>query len=139
MKFLVKIITPRSIMAEIMADAVILPANTGQMQILNNHAPIITGLETGPLSIRQDGVWQYFAVMGGFAHNIDNGVTIIVNEVILPSEIDIDKVKKEYEELLVEYYEATTRKEKAAIDVDLKRARACYLVAKAFKEQQSSN
>ena len=131
MKFRVRIITPRSILPEIMADTIILPTNSGQMQILFNHAAIITGLEVGVLSIKSDGKWQVFAVMGGFAHNIDNGVTVIVNEVILPSEINAAEVKEKYDALLLDYYNAETRKEKAAVDVELKRARACYQAARA--------
>ena len=69
------------------AKEIILPTLTGQMGILTNHIPLLTGLDTGLILIRKPSSsdWIYVVVMGGFALVNDNKVTILVNEAELGS------------------------------------------------------
>lgn len=69
------------------AKEIILPTLTGQMGVLTNHIPLLTGLDTGLIMIRKPSSndWIYVVVMGGFALVNDNKVTILVNEAELGS------------------------------------------------------
>ena len=69
------------------AKEIILPTLSGQMGILTNHIPLLTGLDTGLVIIRTDSStnWINVVVMGGFALVNDNKVTILVNEAELGS------------------------------------------------------
>lgn len=69
------------------AKEIILPTLSGQMGVLTNHIPLLTGLDTGLVMIRTDSStgWINVVVMGGFALVNDNKVTILVNEAELGS------------------------------------------------------
>lgn len=57
------------------------------MGVLSNHIPLLTGLDTGVILIRNElsSNWISVVVMGGFALVNNNTVTILVNEAELGS------------------------------------------------------
>lgn len=69
------------------AKEIILPTLTGQMGVLKNHIPLLTGLDIGLMLVKSevDSNWIPVVVMGGFALVNDNKVTILVNEAELGS------------------------------------------------------
>jgi F-type H+-transporting ATPase subunit epsilon len=63
------------------ADAVVAPAFDGQVGILPHHAPFMTLLGRGTLTVRRpDGVTQ-FVVQGGFLQVVDNRVRVVAEHV----------------------------------------------------------
>jgi ATP synthase F1 epsilon subunit len=52
MSLKVCIMTPDRIFWNKEVEEIILPTNTGQMGVLTNHAPVITALDIGVMSIR---------------------------------------------------------------------------------------
>jgi F-type H+-transporting ATPase subunit epsilon len=63
------------------ADAVVAPAFDGEVGILPNHAPFMTLVGQGMLSVRRaDGVSR-FAVRGGFLQVVDNRVRVVAEYV----------------------------------------------------------
>jgi F-type H+-transporting ATPase subunit epsilon len=64
MNLQVCIMTPDEIFWNEQAEEIILPTNTGQMGVLTNHAPIITALDIGVMSIRTNKDWTSVALMG---------------------------------------------------------------------------
>lgn len=69
------------------AKEIIIPTLNGQMGILKGHIPLLTGLDTGLILVRDDSnsKWLIIVVMGGFALVNNNKVTILVNEAELGS------------------------------------------------------
>jgi F-type H+-transporting ATPase subunit epsilon len=57
------------------------------MGVLTNHIPLLTGLDTGVVLIRNESSsnWINVVVTGGFALVNNNKVTILVNEAELGS------------------------------------------------------
>jgi F-type H+-transporting ATPase subunit epsilon len=57
------------------------------MGVLRNHIPLLTGLDTGLVLVREmsSDKWISIVVTGGFALVNDNKVTILVNEAELGS------------------------------------------------------
>lgn len=57
------------------------------MGVLTNHIPLLTGLDTGLVSVRKElnSDWINIVITGGFALVNDNKVTILVNEAELGS------------------------------------------------------
>jgi len=79
MNLQVCIMTPDKIFWDEEAEEIILPTNTGQMGVLTKHAPLITALDIGVMSIRQKNSWNFIALMNGFASIKNDKVTILVN------------------------------------------------------------
>lgn len=63
------------------ADSVVAPAFDGEVGILPNHAPFMTLLGAGTLTIRQPGGVSRFAVKGGFLQVVNNRVRVVAEHV----------------------------------------------------------
>ncbi len=61
-----KIVTPERLVLEEMVDQVTLPTTEGEITILPDHVPLITGLAAGDVVARTEGDDVPMAVVGGF-------------------------------------------------------------------------
>lgn len=61
-----KIVTPERLILEEMVDQVSLPTTLGEITILPEHIPLITGLTSGDVVAVVNGEHVPFAVVGGF-------------------------------------------------------------------------
>nr|YP_010020403.1 ATP synthase epsilon chain [Ulva fenestrata]QOK35322.1 ATP synthase epsilon chain [Ulva fenestrata] len=124
------IMTPDTIFWDEEAEEIILPTNTGQMGVLTKHAPLITALDIGVMSIRQDNSWNRFALMNGFASIQNDKVTILVNSAESKQTINSNEAEKEFLEAQERVNKAVDEKEKVESILAFKRARARFLVIK---------
>ena len=124
------IMTPDQIFWNTKAEEIILPTNTGQMGILVKHAPLITALDIGVMSIRQQNQWQYIALMNGFASIQKDQVIILVNSAESKETIDAIQAEKDFLNAQNRVNQAIDEKEKVEAVLAFKRARARYLVIK---------
>ena len=67
MSLKIRVITPDKIVWNTPAEEVVLPSTTGQLGILNDHAPLITALEIGVLRVKLENSWKPMILLGGFA------------------------------------------------------------------------
>jgi F-type H+-transporting ATPase subunit epsilon len=79
----VTVVSPEQAVFDGSADAVVAPAYDGQVGILPRHAPFLTLLGTGPLTVRQGGTATRFRVSGGFLQVVGGGdaVRIVADRV----------------------------------------------------------
>ena len=77
----VLVISPERSVFDAEADAVIAPAYDGQVGILPRHAPFMTLLGQGVLSIRAAGTTSRFRVQGGFLQVVSNTVRVVAEHV----------------------------------------------------------
>jgi F-type H+-transporting ATPase subunit epsilon len=124
------IMTPDQIFWDAQAEEIILPTNTGQMGVLSKHAPLITALDIGVMSIRQNNTWTFVALMNGFASIQNDQVTILVNSAESKETIDNAEAEKAFSEAQDRVEKAVDEKEKVEAVLAFKRARARYLVIK---------
>lgn len=130
MNLQVCIMTPDQIFWNEPAEEIILPTNTGQMGVLIKHAPLITALDIGVMSIRQNNAWNYVAVMNGFASVQNDQIIILVNAAESKETIDLDQAEKAFTEAKERVEKAKDEKEKVEAILSFKRARARFLVVK---------
>jgi len=122
----ISIIVPERVFWKDNAKEVILPTLSGQIGILTNHTPLITGLTNGVLLIRNSPTseWLPVIIAGGFALVNKNKVTILVNEAELGSEIDIQEAEATFLDIQSKLESATDAKTKLELTSKLKKARA---------------
>ena len=88
MPMMLEIITAeRQVFAE-EVDMLIAPGIDGQLGILPQHAPLMTVLQPGELTIRKGGEDTYLAVTGGFLEVLANRVSILADACERSDEID---------------------------------------------------
>lgn len=73
----VTVISPERAVFDGEAEAVVAPAYDGQVGILPRHAPFLTLLGTGPLTVRAGGATQGFRVQGGFLQVVNDVVRVV--------------------------------------------------------------
>ncbi|WP_017324929.1 ATP synthase F1 subunit epsilon [Synechococcus sp. PCC 7336] len=94
----VQVIGPDSTVWDAPADEVILPATSGQLGILTNHAPLLTALGSGVMRLRSQGQWTAIAVMGGLAEIEDNTVSVLVKRAVSGGDVDTAAAQAALEE-----------------------------------------
>lgn len=124
------IMTPDRIFLNQEAEELILPTNTGQMGVLQNHAPLITALDIGVMLIREKNAWNSIALMGGFALVKQNQVNVLVNQAESAETIDASKAASAFESAKLKLEKAEGEKQKVEANFVFKRARARYQVVK---------
>jgi len=77
-KFKLRVVCPERIILEGEVLEVTLPTKSGQITILNNHAPLISELGHGDIIIRDGKQEQVVLVYGGFVHIKERGNVIIL-------------------------------------------------------------
>lgn len=74
----VTVISPERAVFDGPAEAVVAPAFDGLVGILPRHAPFMTLLGTGTLTVRQGGEASTFRVSGGFLQVVGDTVRAVV-------------------------------------------------------------
>jgi F-type H+-transporting ATPase subunit epsilon len=77
----VTVISPEAAIFDGDADAVTAPAYDGQVGILPRHAPFMTLLGRGTLTVQAGGTTQRFEVDGGFLQAVNNTVRVVAEKV----------------------------------------------------------
>nr|YP_003934086.1 ATP synthase CF1 epsilon subunit [Geranium palmatum]YP_009250236.1 ATP synthase CF1 epsilon subunit [Geranium maderense]ACH47699.1 ATP synthase CF1 epsilon subunit [Geranium palmatum]ADJ66385.1 ATP synthase CF1 epsilon subunit [Geranium palmatum]AKI85024.1 ATP synthase CF1 epsilon subunit [Geranium maderense]AMY96064.1 ATP synthase CF1 epsilon subunit [Geranium maderense] len=82
------VLTPKRILWDSEVKEIILSTDSGQIGVLPNHVPIVTGLDTGILRIRLNDQWFTMVLMGGFARIANNEIIIFAHDAEKGSDID---------------------------------------------------
>ncbi|MDQ7792760.1 MAG: F0F1 ATP synthase subunit epsilon [Clostridia bacterium] len=96
----------------------------GDLGVLPDHTPLITGLKPGVLRIQKDGKWTKYAVAGGFLEVRDSRVVVLANAAESPEQIDVKRAEAAKQR-------AEERLASKAADIDLMRAKVALLRALA--------
>ena len=103
---------------------VVLPSTTGQIGILEGHAPLITALEIGVLRIKVDQTWKPILALGGFATIKNDEVTVLVSGIEEVVKENYDKAQDILRQATENLSIAQKLKEKIEASQNLKRAAA---------------
>lgn len=85
-----KIVTPDRVALETDVDDMILPGALGEMEVLEQHADLITSLSPGELRYRPVGGREQSMVVGSGFVEVENNSVILVTDVALEAS-DIDE------------------------------------------------
>jgi F-type H+-transporting ATPase subunit epsilon len=74
-------------------DALIAPGTEGQLTVLPHHAPLLTQLQPGEITVRKGGQETAMAVTGGFLEVLGNHAVILADAAERAEEIDVDRAE----------------------------------------------
>jgi F-type H+-transporting ATPase subunit epsilon len=116
--FRLSIVSPARVLYDKEVKSLIAPGSEGYLGVLSDHAPLITSLAAGKITIKEgDDIERTAAVSGGFLEVSDNVATILADSVEFAEEIDVGRAKSAFER-------AKQRLGLQSPDLDLTRARA---------------
>src|SRR6478752_5889848 len=109
----VRLVTPERTMCELTADAVDLPSKTGYFEVLYGHAPLLAELGAGDVIVHggacgDEGAKEdsRYNVSWCFVEVLPDRVTILANDALKPSEIDVQRAQQQLDRGQKEWNEA---------------------------------
>jgi len=98
----VSLISPEKTLYEGGAISVTLPGSNGEFTILPGHANIVSVLNPGIVTVKNDEKENVFIVNGGFVEASHNTVNTLIEGIIDISDVDIQAETREIEKILSE-------------------------------------
>jgi len=90
-----QLLTPEGSRFDGQVVSVRVPGTNGDFQMLQNHAPIVSSLGIGKISIKQEGETELiYAVSGGFVEMSENQLTILAEKAEKSTDIDREEALK---------------------------------------------
>lgn len=81
-------VSPESVLFSGDVDQVDLPGSEGDMGILPGHAPLVTTLRPGIVTIFRGGQGEPVVVIGGFAEVSPAGLTVLADQAVARADFD---------------------------------------------------
>lgn len=118
--FTFDLVSPERRLAQMAATEVQIPGADGDMTAMADHAPTITTLRPGILSVTHAGGVEDYVVSGGFAEISANGVSVLAEKAFLKA----DATREQMDKLVAdatEAYEAAKASGNGADEADMVR------------------
>ena len=93
-----EIVTPERRVASMQADEVRVPGLLGSLGIRKDHAPFMSQLAPGRLTVVEGASEVHYAIGGGFLQVADNKVILLADSAEERSEIDLERARKAHAE-----------------------------------------
>jgi F-type H+-transporting ATPase subunit epsilon len=87
--FQFELVSPERLLVSEKVESVIIPGVEGEMTVLANHAPVMTSVKPGVVTVRSAGGGEErYVVFGGFADILPTGCTLLAESATAVGEID---------------------------------------------------
>jgi F-type H+-transporting ATPase subunit epsilon len=93
MAYPLRIVTPERTLFTGEVDSLRAPGSEGSFGVLENHAPMVASLTTGPLEFSENGRRQQLATSGGFVEVSGDGVTVLAETCEFGGDIDVSRAE----------------------------------------------
>lgn len=90
-----EIVTPERKLLSEKVDAVTVPTMSGEVGILQNHAPLIGVLKAGVLSYQKGGATERLMIAGGFIEVSSDNVSVLADTAETADEINVEAARTE--------------------------------------------
>lgn len=117
-ELIVEIVTQSGVQYQGPVDGVVAPGVLGYLGVRPGHAPLLTSLAVGVVTLHMPTCDLYAAVSGGIMEVLDNRVTVLADAAEMAEQIDIERARRAVrraQERLTGTYED---REIGAVDVD---------------------
>ena len=93
-----ELVSPERLLVSGSVSEVVIPATEGEMTVMANHAPTMTTIKPGIVTVKTaDGKKDRYVVFGGFADIIPTGCTLLAESAVALSELNRDTLTKRIE------------------------------------------
>lgn len=121
-KILLEVVSPQRMVYKEEVDSFTIPGTLGYLGILPNHAPIISSLNIGVLTIKKDGTEDKIALNGGFLEVSHNKAVVLAETAELASDIDLKRAESAKERAELRLAKPKEKDDLLRAEMALKRA-----------------
>ncbi|HEX4104735.1 MAG TPA: F0F1 ATP synthase subunit epsilon [Rhizomicrobium sp.] len=118
-KILFDLVSPERLLLSKSVDMVTVPGSEGYMGVMAGHAALVSTLRAGMIDMLDDGQDTRFFIRGGFAEINAEKITVLAEEAVPISELDIAVLDQRI---------ADAQADEIAAKTDAERTRAAQLV-----------
>ncbi|HEX3754031.1 MAG TPA: F0F1 ATP synthase subunit epsilon [Rhizomicrobium sp.] len=123
------LVSPERLLLSADADMVTVPGTDGYMGVMAGHAPLVSTLRAGMIDVNADGKDDRYFIRGGFAEVSPGKITVLAEEAIPMTELDIavlDQRIRDAQEDEIAARDDIARQKAAQLVDDLKLVRAAF-------------
>jgi F-type H+-transporting ATPase subunit epsilon len=118
-KILFELVSPEKLLLSKAVDMVTVPGTEGYMGVMAGHSPLVSTLRAGMIDMKDEGVDTRFFIRGGFVEINPGKVTVLADEAIPMSEMDL---------AILDQRISDAQEDEIAAKTDADRARAAQMV-----------
>src|ERR671910_3683915 len=97
--FKFELVSPERLLVSEQVEHVVIPGAEGEMTVLANHAPVMTTVKPGVVTVKSAGGGEErYVVFGGFADILPEGCTLLAESAVRVAEIDRDDIARRIQE-----------------------------------------
>jgi F-type H+-transporting ATPase subunit epsilon len=90
-----ELVSPERLLISEDVEAVIIPGAEGEMTVMANHAPVMSTIQPGVVTVKPvSGAEQRFVVFGGFADILPESCTLLAESAVAVADIDKDDLAR---------------------------------------------
>ncbi|UPA24162.1 F0F1 ATP synthase subunit epsilon [Shinella oryzae] len=116
-EFNFELVSPERLLVSGSVSEVVIPATEGEMTVMANHAPTMTTIKPGVVTVKfADGRKDRFVVFGGFADIIPTGCTLLAESAVHVDDFNVEQITRRVEAARAELAQATTDEHKFGIE-----------------------
>jgi F-type H+-transporting ATPase subunit epsilon len=87
--FQFELVSPERLLVSEQVDAVVIPGAEGEMTVMAHHAPVMTTIKPGVVTVKTAaGKEERYVVFGGFADIVPAGCTLLAESAVAVGDID---------------------------------------------------
>ena len=112
-----ELVSPERLLLSEMVTEVVIPATDGEMTVMANHAPTMTTIKPGIVSVRfANGSKQDYVVFGGFADILPTGSTLLAESAVIVQDLSKDELTLRIEAAKREIEDAVHHEHKSRLE-----------------------
>lgn len=119
--FKFELVSPERLLVSEQVEAVVIPGTEGELTVMARHAPLMTTVKPGVVTVQfGDGRTDRYVVFGGFADIVPEGCTLLAESAVSVADVNRDDISQRIQE---------AREDLADAKDDEHRSRAEQLIA----------
>jgi len=93
--FQFELVSPERLLVSEKVESVVIPGAEGEMTVLANHAPVMTTIKPGVVTVKSGtGEVERYVVFGGFADILPSGCTLLAESATAVRDINRDDLSR---------------------------------------------
>ena len=112
-----ELVSPERLLVSGSVSEVVIPATEGEMTVMANHAPTMTTIKPGVVTVKfADGKKDRYVVFGGFADIIPAGCTLLAESAVHVDDFKNEDITRRIEAARAELEHASSDEQKFGIE-----------------------
>lgn len=97
--FKFELVSPERLLVSEDVESVVIPGAEGEMTVMANHAPVMTTIKPGVVTVKPvSGSEERYVVFGGFADILPEGCTLLAESAVAVGDIDRNDLARRIQE-----------------------------------------